>query len=131
MTPPVAITAFTAAALARADANQTSIEAFKLGLLAYIIPFMFVFSPALLLQGSASEVVVSSITSLIGVCCWVASIEGYLVRRWSWLNRGIFLLAAILLMFGGVTLGALAIGLIGLAFVIDKKNDRKENSIEV
>ncbi|MED4128368.1 TRAP transporter permease [Shouchella miscanthi] len=131
LTPPVAITAFTAAALARADANQTSIEAFKLGLLAYIIPFMFVFSPALLLQGSASEIVVSSITSLIGVCCWVASIEGYLVRRWSWLNRGIFLLAAILLMFGGVTLGALAIGLIGLAFVIDKKNDRKENSIEV
>ena len=59
ITPPVAITAYAAAAIAGADVWKTGWKAFQLGIAAYIVPYMFVFNPGLLLIGPTSEVVVA------------------------------------------------------------------------
>jgi TRAP transporter 4TM/12TM fusion protein len=97
ITPPVAITAYAAAAIAGADVWKTGWKAFQLGIAAYIVPYMFVFSPALLLIGPALEVVIAVVTALIGVFCLAFAIEGYLWSSATWLERACAGAAALLL----------------------------------
>ena len=80
ITPPVAIAAFTAANMAGARPMKTALTAVKYGWPAFIVPFLFVLSPSLLLQGAASEVILSTVTAIAGV--WIASLAvgGYFVR---------------------------------------------------
>lgn len=56
ITPPVCLAAFAGAAIAETNAMKTGVTAMKLGIVAFIIPFMFVFEPALLMQGSTTEI---------------------------------------------------------------------------
>lgn len=98
LTPPVAITAYTAAGIAKSDPNRTSIEAFLFGLPGYIIPFMLAVAPSLLLQGETNSIVVAIVTATIGVLCLVAALEGYLFGAWGWIERGLLLVAALMTM---------------------------------
>ena len=90
ITPPVAIAAFAAASLAGAKPMETGMTAVRLGWIAYIIPFVFVLSPTLLMQGDAMNIVISLVTATIGV--WIASVAfiGYLYRPISMLWRWLF-----------------------------------------
>lgn len=80
ITPPVAIAAFTAANMAGARPMKVAMTAVRYGWPAFIVPFLFVLSPSLLLQGSVGEIVLSATTAVAGV--WVASLAvgGYFVR---------------------------------------------------
>jgi TRAP transporter 4TM/12TM fusion protein len=95
VTPPVAIGAYFAASLAGADPIRTCLIAMRFGWTAYIVPFLFMFSPALLIleSPSASETVMAIITAIAGV--WLISIGmvGYLFRSLPSLLRGVFLIA--------------------------------------
>ncbi len=88
ITPPVAIAAFAAASLAGAKPMETGATAVRLGWIAYIIPFVFVLSPSLLMQGDAMHILISLVTATVGV--WIASVSfiGYLYRpiaaAWRW-----------------------------------------------
>jgi TRAP transporter 4TM/12TM fusion protein len=90
VTPPVAIGAFFAASLAGAQPMRTGFTAMRFGWTAYIVPFLFMFSPSLLLQGtSVTETLVAVATAVAGV--WLGSIGmvGYLFRPISpWLRPG-------------------------------------------
>ena len=66
-----AIAAFTAAKLANSNAMATAVTACRLGWVAYVIPFVFVFSPSLIMRGGTIEVVVSFVCAVVGV--WIAS----------------------------------------------------------
>ncbi|MFP6711610.1 MAG: TRAP transporter fused permease subunit [Rhodospirillales bacterium] len=85
ITPPVAIAAFTAASLARAEPIPTAIEAVKFGWTAFIVPFLFIFSPALLMQGDVFIVLGSVVTAVLGV--WLAS-QGIMAYARAHLNTG-------------------------------------------
>lgn len=67
ITPPVAVAAFAAAGIANANPNQVGWKAVRLGLVSFIIPFIFVFQPALLLEGSLIEIVVVTSLTAIGI----------------------------------------------------------------
>jgi len=86
ITPPVAIGAFFAASLAGAPPMRTGFAAMRLGWTAYIVPFLFMFSPALLLQDSSMTGTVRAIaTAIIGVWLISAGMVGYLAGpmvRW-------------------------------------------------
>ena len=77
-TPPVALACYAAAAIARADATRIGWTAMRLGIAAYLVPFLFVLSPALILEGSAWSVSISAITALLGMPLLAAAIEAYL-----------------------------------------------------
>lgn len=77
ITPPVALGAFAAATMAGAGAMRTGFEAMKLGGVIYFVPFFFVLNPALIGQGSPTEVVVVLICALIGVWFLSAALQGY------------------------------------------------------
>jgi len=90
ITPPVAIGAFFAASLAGAPPMRTGFVAMRLGWTAYIVPFLFMFSPALLLQGGSTvETATAIATAIIGVWLISAGMVGYLAGPIvPWLRAG-------------------------------------------
>lgn len=78
VTPPIGIGAFFAAAIAKASPMTTAWESMRFGWTAYIIPFLFVFSPSLLLVGEPGEIVLSVLTAIIGVYAVSAAFVGWL-----------------------------------------------------
>ncbi len=120
LTPPVAITAYTAAAIAKADPNKTGFAAFRMGLVAYIIPFIFLLNPAILLQGGMLEVALSVVTSILGVFCLTGAIEGYMFKYWSTITRVMLACAALLTLIPGSITDLIGVGLVVVAFLLDK-----------
>ncbi|SFR00464.1 TRAP transporter permease [Desulfoscipio geothermicus] len=118
LTPPVAITSYAAAAIAKANPNRTGVASFRLGILAYIIPFMFVFSPSLLLVGTPETITLSILTSTIGVCCLVAGMEGFLFFKWGWITRVLLAISAFLFIDGGWVTDVTALTGVMIAFLI-------------
>jgi TRAP transporter 4TM/12TM fusion protein len=112
LTPPDAITAFAAANLAGSEMMSTGIEAFKLGIAGFLIPFAFVFQPALLLQGTLFDILKATGLTGLGVICLSAFLVGYIWSPLNWVQRVLLACAAILLVFP--TFGYELIG-IGLA----------------
>jgi TRAP transporter 4TM/12TM fusion protein len=90
ITPPVAVAAYAGAALAKADPMRTGYAAVRFGWTAFIVPFLFVASPSLILIGRPEVIAEAVITAFIGV--WLASIAvvGYFVRPISWPLRVLF-----------------------------------------
>ena len=115
LTPPDAITAFAAANLAGSEMMSTGIEAFKLGIAGFMVPFAFVFQPALLLQGTLLEIIKGTGLTSLGVVCLAASLIGHIWSPLNWFHRILFIGAAGLLVFPtiGLELGGivLAVGL--------------------
>ncbi len=87
ITPPVCIAAYAAAGIAQSNPFRTGFQATRLGIVALIVPFMFVYNPALIMQGTAGEIVRVAITAVIGVMALAAAMEGYLFRRARWWER--------------------------------------------
>lgn len=79
ITPPVALAAFAAASVANVSPMRAGIEAMRLGAIIYVVPFFFVFNPALLLQGGWIENLQAISTALVGVALVSAALQGYLV----------------------------------------------------
>jgi len=77
ITPPVAIASYAAAGIAKTNPNVTGWMALKLGLAAFIVPFMFVYSPTLLAQGTLLAVIYCSLTAIIGIYLFSVSVFGW------------------------------------------------------
>lgn len=110
ITPPVALAAYVAAGIANANVNKVGWTAFRYGLTTFILPFMFVYGPALLMQGSAIEIIWTVIISLFGVYVIASGLVGYL-------GGNIPIWIRILLFIGGALMVAegLMTDLIGIA----------------
>ncbi|MBI2206222.1 MAG: TRAP transporter large permease subunit [Candidatus Rokubacteria bacterium] len=79
ITPPVALAAFSAASIARANPIMVGLESMRMGSVMYFIPFMFVLDPALILRGSLTQIVVATGTAALGVVLVAAGLQGYLL----------------------------------------------------
>ena len=82
ITPPVALAAYAAAGVAGVDPFKTGITAFQLGIAAFIVPFMFMYSPELMMVGSAGAIAFACVTAVIGVYL-LSSYGPRLVCGWS------------------------------------------------
>jgi TRAP-type uncharacterized transport system fused permease subunit len=99
ITPPVAIAAFFAANLAKADPMRTGFAAMRFGWTAYFVPFLFVFAPVLLLQqGLSVDLAIAVSTAVVGVWLVCVGAIGYFLRDIGWPMRFAFAIAGILLM---------------------------------
>ena len=79
ITPPVALGAFAAASLAGERPIRTGFEAMRLGSVIYFLPFFFVLNPALVLHGSAADILTEGTTALLGVTLVASGLQGYLI----------------------------------------------------
>ncbi len=98
VTPPVCIGAYAGAAIAGASPMRTGFTAARFGVIAYVVPFLFVFFPALLFQGPLIRVIIATITALFGCFMLSAALTGYLFQRLNAIKRILFALAGIGLM---------------------------------
>ncbi|MBU8910330.1 MAG: TRAP transporter fused permease subunit, partial [Desulfobacterales bacterium] len=77
VTPPVCVPAFCAASIAKSKPLQTGFEAFKLALAGFLIPYVFVFNPALLMRGSPLEIITVTLMVLIAIIFFAGALSGY------------------------------------------------------
>jgi len=118
LTPPVAPGAFVAAGIAGADMMKTAWMACRLGLVVYILPYMFVYNNALLLKGNLSDIILSAITAFIGVYALACGIQGYMFRPAKIYERVLFFIAAVGLIKPGWMSDLMGMGiLVILAFM--------------
>jgi TRAP transporter 4TM/12TM fusion protein len=116
ITPPVAIVAFAAAGVANAPPMRTAVSATATGLSAFILPFMFVYGPELLLIGEWSAIAMATVTGLIAAVILAAAIRGYFLTHAALWERAVLFAAAIALLWPGLesdAAGLAAIVLIG------------------
>ena len=116
ITPPVALAVFAAAGLAKSDLWATGWQAMRIAAPTYIVPFMFIYEPSLMLIGDWFESLTSSASAVIGVMCLAAGLQGYLLREARWWERAVLVAAALLLIKPGYISDA--IGLVLLAGVV-------------
>jgi len=98
ITPPDCLPVYVAAAIAHADFWKTGWTGMRLAIAAYIVPFVFAFHPALILVGTAREIILAVITASLGVFFLAAGCAGYLFRPLGWWKRGALWLASLLLL---------------------------------
>jgi TRAP transporter 4TM/12TM fusion protein len=119
ITPPVAVAAYAAAGIANASPMRTAIVATKLGLTAFIIPFIFADNTALFIgQAPFAETAFAAITAMIGVAALAVSTIGYFKGPVSWIERAGYFAASILMMLPDLlmSLAGMALGGALLAF---------------
>ena len=126
ITPPVAISLYAANGLSGAGLWESGIAAIKLAATGYIIPFMFVFGPSLLLIGYWGNVAWSVLTAVLGVICLASSLHGYLLLPINVYFRSILFCSAIALMRPGIESDLVGLLLLGLSlghqrFLITRK----------
>ncbi len=116
ITPPVALAVYAANGLSGAGLWESGYAAVKLGLTGYIIPFMFVFGPSLLLIGDWGTIAITTVTSLCGVVLLAGGLHGYLISHANAWQRVLMIAAAFCLIkpgiytdLAGATLAALVI----------------------
>jgi TRAP transporter 4TM/12TM fusion protein len=98
ITPPVAPAAFVAAAIAHAPSMATGWTSMRFGWAAYIVPFLFVYSPAILMKGSVFDIVVVTLSSLAGIWLICAGMTGFFTRVLPSGRRSAFTVSGILML---------------------------------
>jgi TRAP transporter 4TM/12TM fusion protein len=122
LTPPVAITAYTAASLAGSNPTSTAFYSIRIGLGGFFIPFIFVYNPELLLQGGNwGTILLAVITALVSCYAFAAAVENYWLEPLGPIKRLILLTGAILMVIPGWQTDLVGIILILLIFFWQKK----------
>ena len=124
ITPPVAPASLAAASLTESNPFKLGFEAWKIGLAGYILPFMFIYNPVLLWQGSPAWIFKSFATALIGAFALSVSIEGYINGKVNPLFRVLMFAAAICLVDSGTLTDIAGIIIVAGIWLYQKKGKR-------
>ncbi|MBQ6361454.1 MAG: TRAP transporter permease [Lachnospiraceae bacterium] len=127
ITPPVALAAYAGSAIAKSNPMKTGINATRLAIAAFIVPYIFAFNPALLFENVAGwwEVLQIAATSIVGIFGVAACLNGYLFRKIPIVLRLIILVGGLMLMYpttvtdiGGFVIVA---AVVGFQFIVGRK----------
>jgi TRAP transporter 4TM/12TM fusion protein len=121
ITPPECLAVYAAASISRCSVWGAGWQAVKFAAAGFIVPFFFVYYPALLFTGTWTEIGLAAATGLVGVVALAASMEGYLIRPATWLERGMLLAAALLLIDPGIVTDLVGFALLAVALVLQKR----------
>lgn len=116
ITPPVAIGAYAAAGVANSNPMKTGFIAWRLGIAGFIVPFMFIYAPEIVLEGSWVRTLSTSATAFVGIFCLASSVEGWMFTEENLIQRLFLFVASIFLIKPGLWTDLA--GLVLLAVVI-------------
>ena len=120
ITPPVALAAYAGSAIAKSDPMRTALNASKLAIAAFLIPYMFCLNPAMLLiDTNAAEFIVIIITSVIGMYAIAAGLEGYMLTSLNPLLRVILVAAGLMLIYPGTVTDIIGTAVTAVVFAIE------------
>ncbi|MFA8386655.1 MAG: TRAP transporter permease [Pelagibaca sp.] len=133
ITPPVALASYAAAGISGANPMETSVASFKIGIAAFIVPYMFFYNSAILMDGTWMEVIRAGFTATIGVFLLSSGVQGwFLGGRSAWFLRVALILAALFMIEGGLITDLIGIGIaVGSYFVQKVLHPRPDAVIPV
>jgi TRAP-type uncharacterized transport system fused permease subunit len=113
LTPPVAVAAYAGAAIARSDPWKTGLIAFRFALSGFIVPYCFIYGPALLMEGTWLQIAHATTTASLGILSLSMAAEGWFLTSFKhWFERVILLVAAILMIHIGFITDAIGMALL-------------------
>ncbi|MFK7893006.1 MAG: TRAP transporter large permease subunit, partial [Granulosicoccus sp.] len=121
ITPPVALASYSAAGISGANPMETSVASFKIGIAAFIVPFMFFYNGALLMDAPWPNIAQAAVTAIAGVFLLSSGVQGWFVgRRAAWFIRLALIGAALFMIEGGLLSDAIGIAMAAAAFAVQK-----------
>ena len=127
ITPPVALAAYAGSAIAKSNPMKTGVTATRLAITAFIVPYIFAYSPEMLLINAAwYDVVLIVITALVGIFAVSAGMEGYMLVKTPWWQRIMLLGGGLLSIIPGIVTDVAGIILIAAVIVLQKFGEKKQ-----
>ena len=129
ITPPVALAAYAGSAIAKSKPMKTAVNATKLAIAAFIVPYIFAFNPIMLFEGDASvfEMVLVCVTALLGLFCIAAALNGYLFKKINPVLRIVLIAGGLCAMIPGIATDlagiAVAVAVVAFQYLTAKKRE--------
>ncbi len=120
ITPPVALAVFAAAGIARSDLWKTGLAAVRIAATSFIVPFMFVYEPALLMIGDWPTIIWSSLTAGVGVLLFAAGLHGYFLTHSKYWQSAALVIGGLLLIEPGLVSDSIGAALAALVMVTQR-----------
>ncbi len=120
VTPPVALAVYAAASIGGASLWGAGLQAVKFAAAGFIVPYFFVYNPALLFSGPWAGIAQAVVTGTVGVVALAAALEGHVIRPATWLERGLLLTSAFCLIDPGLATDLAGLALLAAALGLQK-----------
>ena len=128
VTPPVALATYAAAGIARSDPLKTGFTALATAAAGFVVPFMFVYNPYLMLQGgSVVDTVIGTVTALIGIVGLAAAVQGFLVKDLNPAERLALFAVPFLIIWPTILSNVIGAAIVLLIYLIQKGTGKKES----
>jgi len=121
VTPPVALAAYAAAGLSGGSVMRTGMKATKLAIAGFLIPFLFIYGPGVLMIGSAKDIIIVSMTALVGLYSLAVFSIGYFFTTCSIVERLVCALAGIMLVIPSEMLSVVGLALLVLVGIYNRR----------
>ena len=133
ITPPVALAAYAGSAIAKSNPMKTGINATKLAIAAFIVPYIFAYSPALLFENISGWWEVAQITAsaLLGIFAIAASLNGFLYKKIHWVLRLVLAIGGLGMMIPGTLTDVVGLALVAAVIVYQKLSAKKNSAPQV
>ena len=126
ITPPVALAAYAGSAIAKADPMKTGVNATKLAIAAFIVPYIFAMNPSMLLMDQGVWVAIQIIiTSLMGIFGVAAALNGHVFKKVSWLGRIAFAVGGLTLLIPGTVTDVIGLVMVAGMMVLEYSLSRR------
>jgi len=129
ITPPVALAAYAGSAIAGSNPLKTGVNATRLAITAFIIPYIFAYEPKMLfIEATALEVAIIVVTSIIGIFCLSAALEGFMFRKMKFYEIIPLIIGSIMLIYPHTTISAVGLVVVAVIIVIqllERRHDKK------
>lgn len=129
ITPPVALAAYAGSAIAKSKPMKTAVNATKLAIAAFIVPYIFAFNPIMLFEGDASvfEMALVCVTALLGLFCIAAALNGHLFKKINPVLRIALVVGGLCAMIPGIASDvvgiAVAVAVVAFQYLTAKKKE--------
>ena len=133
ITPPVALAAYAGSAIAKSNPMKTGINATKLAIAAFIVPYIFAYSPALLFENISGwwEVAQITVSALLGIFAIAASLNGFLYKKIHWVLRLALAIGGLGMMIPGTLTDVVGLALVAAVIVYQKLRAKKNSAPQV
>ena len=128
VTPPVALAAFAAAGLSGGSAIKTGLKATKLALAGFLIPFVFIYAPAILMVGTPMEIISVSVSALVGVYALSVATIGYFFTNCNWIERAVCFAAGICMVIPGTVTDLIGVAFFATVIVMNRIKAKKKKA---
>lgn len=126
LTPPVCGTVFVASAMADSNWVKTAFISIRLSIGAFLVPFILIFNPGMILIGSTAQIIQTSVSALFGIAALGAGSMGYLTRELNWFERAILCAAGLCMVHPGTLSDVIGVGVTIAMYVFVKVSGKKK-----